>query len=329
MTRALFHPPQAENLPPFTGATAWLNGQPVTPKELRGKVVLVNFCTYTCVNWLRILPYVRAWALKYSIHGLVVLGVHTPEFPFEHDINNVQQAIERLNIPYPMVVDNEYAVWNAFANHYWPALYFADAEGQIRHQQFGEGSYEMSERIIQQLLHEAGAEGVGDAIANVEPQGVELAADWDNVASPETYLGYARAGAYVPRGGLVPSKRHLYDDAVPPELNEWALSGSWTVDAGAVQLHTAHGRIVFRFHARDVNLVMGPVKRGDAIPFCVRIDGALPGIAHGVDVNAQGNGTVREQRLYQLLRQPEPIVDRLFEIEFQSPGIEALAFTFG
>jgi thiol-disulfide isomerase/thioredoxin len=316
-------------MPSLEGATAWLNSPPLTTAGLRGKVVLVNFWTYTCVNWLRTLPYVRAWAEKYQDHGLVVIGVHTPEFPFEHDVENVRLAAKDMRVAYPVAIDNEYAIWQAFDNHYWPALYFVDVKGQIRHHHFGEGEYERSERVIQQVLAEAGGNGLSPELVSVEPHGVEVAADWDSLASAETYLGYERAEDFASPGGAAVGVRRVY--AVPARLrrNQWALSGEWMIESQAAVLNMSNGRIAYRFHARDLNLVMGPAARGTSMRFRARLDGLPPGAAHGSDVDAQGNGTVAEQRLYQLIRQPEPITDRLFEIEFLEAGVEALAFTFG
>jgi thiol-disulfide isomerase/thioredoxin len=322
MTRAEIQLDTSVMLPPFTGATAWLNSPPLSPDELRGKVVLVNFWTYTCINWLRTLPYIRAWADKYNNQGLVVIGVHTPEFAFENDIENVKKAISTNDITYPVAVDNDYAVWSAFDNHFWPAFYFVDANGRIRYQQFGEGEYEMAERVIQQLLVEAGADNVAENLISLNPDGVEKAADWDNVESPETYIGYARTM------NLATSGDHPNGD-ITLRLNQWTLIGGWVVGEGAAMLHDANGKIVFRFHARDLNLVMGPPKDKSAVPFRVTIDGEPPRNAHGIDVDEEGNGTVTEQRMYQLIRQPKPIFDRQFEIEFLEPGVEALVFTFG
>jgi len=320
------------SMPSFDGATAWLNSPPLTAADLQGKVVLVDFWTYTCINWLRTLPYVRAWAEKYRDQGLVVIGVHTPEFPFEHDLENVRRAVKDMRVAYPVAVDNDYAVWEAFNNRYWPALYFADAQGRIRHHQFGEGDYEESERIIQQLLAEAGIGGVARDLVTIDAsnaRGPEVAADWEHLASGETYVGYARAENFVPPGGAIPDERRIY--TVPEHLsrNEWGLAGDWTIGQGAAVSGSAGGRIVYRFHARDLHLVMGPAARGTPVRFHVRIDGQAPGPAHGTDIDDQGNGTAAEQRLYQLIRQPGPIADRQFQIEFLDAGVEAFAFTFG
>jgi hypothetical protein len=321
--------PVEGHLPGFDGATVWLNSPPLTTDGLRGTVVLVEFCTYTCINWLRALPYVRAWAHKYKDNGLVVIGVHTPEFGFEHDLDNVRRALKDLRVDYPVVVDNDYAIWQAFSNHYWPALYAVDAEGRIRHHRFGEGDYEQSERIIQQLLAEAGfAEGDRDLVS-VDARGIEAEADWDNLWSPENYLGYERTEHFASPNGAVLDTRHGYAAPARLRLNQWALSGDWTVGRHAAVLHQAGGRIAYRFRARDVHLVMGPAVRGTLVRFHVRLDGQPPGAAHGADVDDQGDGTLTEQRLYQLVRQPGPITERTFEITFLAPGVEAYAFTFG
>jgi thiol-disulfide isomerase/thioredoxin len=319
----------AEHLPGFDGATGWLNSEPLTPEGLRGKVVLVDFWTYTCINWLRTEPYVRAWAQKYRDKGLVVIGVHSPEFEFEKNLDNVRRETKALNVNYPVAVDNEHAIWRGFDNKYWPALYFVDARGRVRDHLFGEGDYEKAERRIQQLLAEAGAKGVSNDVVSVEGRGAEAAADWANLKSPENYLGYERTERFASPGGAVPDVRRDYAAPARLGLNEWALSGNWTMTKSASASNAANGRIVYRFHARDVHLVMGPATRGTAVRFRVRIDGQPPGAAHGVDVDADGNGSVTEQRMYQLIRQVKPIDDRTFEIEFLDPGAEAFAFTFG
>jgi thiol-disulfide isomerase/thioredoxin len=312
----------------FDGATGWLNSPPLTTAGLRGDVVLVNFWTYTCVNWLRQLPYVRAWAGRYSGHGLVVVGVHTPEFPFEHDPDNVRRAVQEMRIGYPVATDNDYAVWRAFDNHYWPALYFADAQGRIRHHHFGEGEYEQSEMVIQHLLAEAGSAG-GHDLVPVDASGVEAPADWASLRSPENYTGYERTDNFASPGGVLPGKPHLYAAPAQLRLNGWALSGDWTIEEQATRLNTANGQIAYRFHARDLNLVMGPAAPGIPVRFQVLVDGQPPGPAHGTDLDGHGHGTVVDQRLYQLIRQPGPIADRTFEITFLDPGVEAYAFTFG
>jgi thiol-disulfide isomerase/thioredoxin len=326
---SLFSTPVHTHLPGFQRATGWLNSEPLTPQGLRGKVVLVDFWTYTCINWLRTLGYVRAWAEKYADHGLVVVGVHTPEFPFERDLDNIRQAAKDMAVDYPIAVDSDYGVWRAFANRYWPAVYIADAEGRIRHHQFGEGGYEECERVIQQLLGEAGYEGIGDELVSVVPDGLEAQADWANLESPETYLGYEQAQNFASPGGAELDEPHSYTAPDRLRLNQWALSGEWTIERGASVLDRADGRIVFRFHARDVHLVLGPRDRGTSIPFRVLIDSQRPGDAHGLDADDQGHGTVSQQRLYQLVRVPGSIVDRTFEITFLAAGVEAYVFTFG
>ena len=298
------------------GATAWLNTPPLSADGLRGKVVLVDFCTYTCINWLRTLPYVRAWAEKYGEHGLVVIGAHTPEFAFERDVENVRRAIAAMRVQYPIAVDNDYAVWNGFSNQYWPALYVLDAKGAIRFTHFGEGAYDQSERNIQQVLVEAGAGAFSRAMVTPDARGIEAPADWDNLESGETYLGSAQA-------------EHFIRNATRLRLNEWTLAGEWTLGSKAVTLQKPDGKIDYRFHARDVHLVMGPAGHGASARFVVRLDGQAPGTAHGADVDEQGRGVVAEQRTYQLIRQQRPIVDRQFEIEFLDPGVEAFCFTFG
>jgi thiol-disulfide isomerase/thioredoxin len=315
--------------PSLDGATGWLNSEPLTPEKLRGKVVLVDFWTYSCINWQRTLPYVRAWAAKYKDQGLVVIGAHTPEFEFEKNVDNVSHFAKDMSVDYPIAIDSDYGIWGAFGNHYWPALYFIDAKGTIRHHVFGEGEYEESERFIQKLLTEAGAANISHDLVKVEGRGIEAPADWKNLRSPETYLGYDRTENFSSRGGVVPGRGRVYSVPAPLELNYWALSGEWTMGKQGVALGEAKGRIAYRFHARDVHLVMGPAAPGATVRFRILIDGKPPGAAHGVDVNEQGFGAVTEQRLYQLVRQPNAIVDRQFEIEFLDPGVEAFVFTFG
>jgi thiol-disulfide isomerase/thioredoxin len=316
-------------MPQFAGATGWLNSAPLTAAELRGKVVLVEFWTYTCINWLRTMPYVRAWTEKYKGAGLVVIGVHTPEFPFEKDLGNVRRAVKELQIPFPVAVDNDYKVWRAFSNNAWPAIYLIDAQGKVRYRHLGEGEYDTTERVIQQLLREAGKDAISGALVSVDGRGVEAAADWSNLQSPETYLGSDRTVNFASHGGTGFGQRHMY--AMPSRLarNYWALTGDWTMKDGSVLLNKANGRIAYRFHARDVHLVMGPAKPGTSVRFRVLIDGKPPADAHGADVDEQGNGTLTTQRLYQVIRQPMPITDRTFEIEFLDGGAEAFAFTFG
>jgi hypothetical protein len=332
--RTTLHPaavqlPVEATMPSLEGATGWLNSPPLTAAGLRGHVVVVEFWTYTCINWLRTLAYVRAWAERYQQQGLVVIGVHTPEFDVEHDLDNVRRAVKDLRVGYPVAVDNDYAIWSAFDNHYWPALYFVDAQGKIRHHRFGEGGYEQSEMVVQQLLTAAGAEGVDEELVSVDARGVEAAADWDSLWSPENYLGYGRTENFASPNGAVLGTRHVYAAPAQLRLNHWALAGDWTVERQPVVLNEAEGRIVYRFHARDLHLVMGPVAREMPVRFRVLLDGASPGAAHGADVDDQGHGTLTEPRLYQLIRQPGAISDRTFEITFLDPGVQAYAFTFG
>jgi thiol-disulfide isomerase/thioredoxin len=321
--------PGEEALASLGQATGWLNSPPLTAAGLRGRVVLVDFWTYTCINWVRTLPYVRAWGEKYKDHGLVVIGVHTPEFDFEHDLDNVRRAVNAMGIDYAVAVDNDYSIWASFDNHYWPALYFVDAQRQIRHHQFGEGDYEQTETTIQRLLTETGAAGVGQDLVQVEATGVEAAAAWGSLWSPENYLGSERTENFASLNGAVLGTRHVY--AAPPalRLNHWAISGDWTITRRAIVLNRAKGLIAYRFHARDLHLVMAPTTPGDPIQFRVRIDGQLPAAAHGADVDGQGNGTVTQPRLYQLIRQPGSVADSTFEIAFLDPGVRAYAFTFG
>ena len=316
-------------LPSLDGATEWLNSPPLKTTALRGKVVLVDFWTYTCINWLRSLPYVRAWADEYQPQGLVVIGVHTPEFGFEGNVENVRRAARDMRVDYPIAIDNDYAIWQAFENHYWPALYFVDADGQIRHHRFGEGEYETSERIIQQLLAEAGVSRLRQDLVSVDARGAEAAADWESLKSPESYVGYERAEQFASPGGAAFDEHRAYVVPANVRLNQWAVSGDWTVEREAARLNEANGRITYDFHARDLHLIMGPATREAPVRFRVLIDGQPPSAAHGIDVDDQGNGTVTEPRLYQLIRQPKPITDRQFEIEFLDPGVEAFAFTFG
>ena len=332
--RATMHPaavqlPVEGAMPSLDGATDWLNSPSLTAAGLRGRVVLVDFWTYTCINWLRTLPYLRAWAERYQDHGLVVIGVHTPEFDFEHDLDNVRREAKRLRVAYPIAVDSDYAIWDAFDNHYWPALYVVDAQGQIRHHRFGEGDYDRSEQIIQRLLTDAGSSGVVQDLVAVEAGGVEAEADWDSLWSPENYLGYARSENFASANGAVLDTPQVY--AIPGRLrlNQWALAGAWTVKRQAIGLNAPDGGIVYRFHARDLHLVMGPATPGTPVRFRVLLDGQPPGAAHGTDVDEAGDGTVTHPRLYQLIRQPDPITERTFEITFLDPGVQAYAFTFG
>ncbi len=309
-------------------ATEWLNSPRLAPSDLLGKVVVVNFCTYTCINWLRTLPYVRAWADKYK-QGLVVLGVHTPEFPFEKDLGNVRRAVQQMKISHPIVIDNDYSIWRAFRNQYWPALYFVDTRGRIRDRHFGEGEYEQSESKIRRLLMDAGVASSSAGVVPVAANGVEWTADWANLKSPENYLGHERTENFASPGGVEPDRRQVYRAPTRLAINNWALAGDWTVGNQVTTLNKADGRLVNRFHARDLHLVMGPPRRESPIRVRVSLDGQPPAASRGLDVDDAGNGTVVEQRLYQLIRQPGPIVDRTFEIEFLDPGVEAFAFTFG
>jgi thiol-disulfide isomerase/thioredoxin len=298
-------------IPSLDGATEWINSEPLTPADLHGHVVLFDFWTYTCINWLRTEPYIRAWARKYKDDGLIVIGVHTPEFEFEHDLENVRHQVKAMDVDYPVAVDNDYKVWDAFANRYWPALYIADKEGVIRDHHFGEGRYEESERVIQELL------GVERELVSVEGTDFEAPADWNDLGSPETYLGYERGDGRT--------------DIAPSELrrNQWSLSGDWSVRPQGVALNEPGGGIAYRFHARDLHLVLGPHNGTGSVRFRVLVDGEAPGESHGSDVDDQGNGVVSEQRLYQLVRQHGHIDDRTFEITFLDPGVEAYVFTFG
>ncbi|WP_175839346.1 cytochrome c biogenesis protein DipZ [Burkholderia anthina] len=332
MMRAPAALPVEGTLPSLDGAVQWLNSPPLTAAGLRGKVVLVDFWTYSCINCLRTLPYTTAWARKYAPYGLVVIGVHAPEFAFERDIGNVKKAVHDLGIDYPVAIDNRYAIWRAFGNEYWPAHYFIDAQGRIRHHHFGEGEYAQSERAIQSLLAEAGhpeALNVPLGLTGTPAKGALAAADSADVRSPETYVGYARAEDFTSPGGVVRDATHRYDAPAHPGLNDWGLAGAWQVGAERATLAAPAGKIVYRFHARDLHLVLGPGSNGKPVRFRVTLDGAAPGAAHGTDVDAQGYGTVTGQRLYQLVRQPGAIADRTFSIEFLDPGVDAYAFTFG
>jgi thiol-disulfide isomerase/thioredoxin len=316
-------------LPSFEGATGWLNSDPLTPSALRGTPVLVQFWTFTCINWLRTLPYVRSWYEKYRADGLVVLGVHTPEFDVEHSLENVRRAAAELQIEYPIVLDSDYRIWRAFGNRYWPAQYFADADGQIRHHRFGEGEYESSEIVIQRLLEAAGAEHIERELVSLDPQGIDAPADWDHLRSPEAYVGYDRAENFSSPGGEF---RDLPIDYSPPEelrLNRWALAGEWTIGRQAVVPSADGGRIIHRFQARDLNLVLAPPLDEQPVRFRVLLDGEPPGSAHGLDVDERGEGIVTEPRCYQLIRQPSPFGERTFEITFLDAGVRAYVFTFG
>lgn len=320
--------PDEGELPSLNGAVRWLNGNPVTSEQLRGKVVLVDFWTYSCINCLRTLPYVKAWAEKYRDKGLVVIGVHTPEFAFERDEGNVRKALQKLGISYAVALDNDYTIWRAFKNQYWPAHYFVDARGRIRHHHFGEGKYAESERVIQQLLREAGATQVTQAITEVRADGLHQA-NGNDIQSPETYLGFERAVHFASAEKVMKNLAADYTAPANPTLNAWGLAGLWNVGAERATLAGATGRIVYRFHARDLHLVLGPGADGRPVRFKISVDGKAPGEAHGIDVASDGSGTVTEQRLYQLVRQKGDIGDRTFTIEFLDPNVSAYAFTFG
>ena len=289
----------------------WINSEPLTADVLRGRVVLVDIWTYSCVNWLRTLPYVSAWAERYRDRGLVVVGVHSPEFGFEHELDNVRRAARELDVRHPVVLDNDFAIWQSLGNRFWPAVYLVDGEGQVRFHHFGEGNYEETERAIQELL------GVDEEAVVVEADGLAKAADWDTVASPETYIGFARR------------QRRTRAPADALELNEWALHGDWSVGEEEAVLATAGGSIAYRFQARDLNLVLAPPAAGAPMRFTVRLDGRPPGDDHGVDVDQSGEGTVSEPRMYQLVRQRHGVSERTFEIRFLDPGVSAYVFTFG
>ncbi|HEX2681552.1 MAG TPA: redoxin family protein [Candidatus Dormibacteraeota bacterium] len=303
--------------PSLDGATTWLNSPPLTPAGLRGKVVVVQFWTYTCINWRRTHPYVRAWASRYGDKGLVVVGVHTPEFGFEHDLANVRLQAKAMGVDWPVAVDNDFEVWRAFANHYWPALYFIDAQGRIRHHRFGEGDYERSEMVVRLLLADAGVEDLPEGLAATEAVGAEVEADWADLGSPETYTGSDQATNF--------------DETNPSRLrlNHWSIAGDWTVRPDAIALNKPGGRIAFQFHARDLHLVMGPATRGTSVRFRVLLDGKQAGDAHGTDLENDSTGILTEQRMYQLIKQSKPIDDQRFEIEFLDAGVEAFCFTFG
>jgi thiol-disulfide isomerase/thioredoxin len=310
------------HMPSLDGATGWLNSEPLSPAELHGHVVLVNFWTLTCINWLRQEPYVRAWSHAYRDDGLVVIGVHTPEFSFEHEIEDVRQATKARRIDYPVVIDNDYRIWSAFDNHYWPALYFVDRDGIIRDDRFGEGRYEQSERVIQRLL------GVERELIPVEGVGVEAAADWHHLRTSETYLGYGRGSHFASPNGEGFDEPRDYEAPERLNVNHWALAGEWTIGRENVVLGQADGSIAYRFDARDAHLVMSPGAQ-ESIPFRVLLDGDAPGRAHGVDVDDAGNGELRDGRLYQLIRELDMVRERTLEITFSEPGAEAYAFTFG
>jgi len=324
-------PLPVEGTPPsLAGATGWLNSPPLDAQALRGKVVLVDFWTYSCINCLRAMPYVREWAERYRDHGLVVIGVHAPEFAFERNLANVQRAVKDLKVTYPVAIDNDFAIWRGFNNKYWPAHYFIDAQGRIRAHHFGEGNYAQSEQIIRQLLREAGNTLPGDdAPVAMTLDGVARQADMDNLKSPETYLGHARAENFASPGGQRQDQPADYTVPATLQHNQWALAGRWTVGNEDARLETRGGRVAFRFHARDLHLVLAPGEDGKPVRFRVRIDGQAPGTAAGGDISADGDGRVDENRLYQLIRQSGAVQERTFEIEFLDPGVRAYAFTFG
>jgi thiol-disulfide isomerase/thioredoxin len=317
------------SLPSLEGAVAWLNSPPLTREGLKGNVVLIDFWTYSCINCLRAIPYVEAWANKYKDQGLVVIGVHTPEFAFERDQNNVANAVRTLGLTYPVAIDNTYAIWKLFHNMYWPAHYFVDAHGTIRYHHFGEGEYDTSERVIQQLLNERNATQMEGGLVDVRSSGAQAPAALGEMRSPETYVGYGRQKHYVSPEPVKQNLPSRYTAPATLQLNDWALAGNWEIGRERALLVTAPGKVVFRFHARDLHLVLGPGKDGRPVRFRVLLDGKAPLADHGMDIDDQGNGTVKEYRLYQLIRQEGTIADHTFEIEFLDPGVEAFAFTFG
>jgi thiol-disulfide isomerase/thioredoxin len=321
--------PIEDELPSLAGAAGWLNSKPLTVSSLRGRPVLVAFWTFTCINSIRTLPYVRSWYEKYRHDGLVVLGVHTPEFEVERDVEHVRRAAGQMRIEYPIAIDSEYAIWRAFGNEYWPALYFADADGRIRHHRFGEGEYEYSEIVIQLLLKAAGVHEVNGTLASVDTCGFEAPADWDELRSSETYIGYAQAENFASPGSVSwdQPKEYSLPDAL--QLNQWALAGDWSVGRQAAVLNASSGQIAYRFHARDLHLVMAPARDVQRVRFRVRLDGEPPGAAHGIDIDEHGEGSVTGPRLYQLIRQRTPVAEHTFEITFLDPGVEGYVFTFG
>jgi cytochrome c biogenesis protein CcdA/thiol-disulfide isomerase/thioredoxin len=316
-------------MPDLNGAVAWVNSAPLTRDSLRGKVVLFDFWTYSCINCLRALPYVEAWAAKYKDAGLVVIGVHTPEFAFEKEQANVEKAVRDLKVSYPVAIDSDYKIWQAFNNQYWPAHYFIDGKGRIRYHHFGEGQYDESERVIQQLLKENGATSLSESTIDMSATGVEAAPASEKARSPETYIGYVRAEHFASAEPLSQDARKVYTPRERLSLNQWALGGNWKVGEESAVLQAASGTVVFRFHARDLHLVLGPAKDGKPVRFKVTLDGTAPGEDHGSDTDANGMGTVQGHRLYQLIRQKGAVEDRTFEIEFLDPGVQAFAFTFG
>lgn len=312
----------------LAGATGWLHSRPLTGADLRGRVVMINFCTFTCINWLRQLPHVRAWERAYRTHGLVVIGVHSPEFSFEHDVASIRRELQAHDVGYPVAIDNHFAVWRSFRNHYWPALYLVDAAGRLRHHTVGEGGYEETEAVLRQLLTEAGAADLGPEPPPIEAHGSEAAADWDTLRSAETYLGSDRTYGFASSPELVPGRPQAYQAPTRLRVGHWALSGRWTVDPEAAVADEAGGRLTCRFHARDLHLVAGP-GRGPGVDYRVLLDGREPGADHGVDVDPSGVGRISEARMHQLVRQRGPVDSRTFDIEFLDPGVEGYAFTFG
>jgi cytochrome c biogenesis protein CcdA/thiol-disulfide isomerase/thioredoxin len=321
--------PDEGPMPDLNGAVGWINSPPLATKSLRGKVVMIDFWTYSCINCLRALPYVEGWAAKYKDAGLVVIGVHTPEFAFEKERSNVEKAVRDLKITYPVAIDSDYKIWEAFNNQYWPAHYFIDGKGRIRAHHFGEGGYDESERVIQELLKENGATSLAGGVLNVSATGAEAAMDAKNLGSPETYVGYKRSSNFASAEPIAKDSRKTYSPQPRLSLNQWALGGSWKVGEESAVLQSVPGKIIFRFHARDLHLVLGPSKNGKPIRFIVKLDGTPPGDDHGADTDASGAGTVQGNRLYQLIRQKGAVEDRTFEIDFLDPGVEAFAFTFG
>ncbi|MGB8524898.1 MAG: cytochrome c biogenesis protein DipZ, partial [Candidatus Acidiferrales bacterium] len=321
--------PDEGPMPELSGAVGWINSPPLTTESLRGKVVVIDFWTYSCINCLRSLPYVEGWATKYKDAGLVVIGVHTPEFAFEKERSNVEKAVRDLKITYPVAIDSDYNIWEAFNNQYWPAHYFIDGKGRIRAHHFGEGNYDESERVIQELLKENGATSLAGGVLNVSGSGAEAASDARDVGSPETYVGYQRSSNFASAEPIAKDSPKTYSPQPRLSLNQWALGGSWKVGEESAVLQSVPGKVVFRFHARDLHLVLGPSKNGKPIRFIVKLDGTRPGDDHGADTDASGAGTVQGNRLYQLIRQKGAVEDRTFEIDFLDPGVQAFAFTFG
>lgn len=321
--------PVEGQMPPLTGDGVWLNSEPLTPERLRGKVVLIDFWTYSCINCLRAMPYVKSWYERYKDHGLVVVGIHAPEFDFEKNVANVRRAMQKFGVTYPVVLDTNYSLWKAFNNRYWPAHYFVDAEGKIRGHHFGEGNYKESEELIRQLLTDAGVKQLPAPVSGIRQEGVQAAASHESVESPETYIGYGRAENFVSPGGALEDGPKAYAAPDKLKLNDWALGGNWTVEEEKAMLNAPAGKIVFRFKARDLHLVLGPGSDGKAVRFRVTVDGKAPARDHGVDVDEKGNGVVHEQRLYQLIRQSGEADEHTFVIEFLDAGAQAYAFTFG